>query len=208
MYTLLLRPNLNTSSISATLRKHNFVGILATTLSNAVSFGRRRSGPTESRLQSAVPGQDARSTDVAMEDVPSSASSSVTETGSPVVRIVRRDGRFALAMRPDQGSAHKLQELLTAIFRAVQLLEGQIAKTSRKLTDSHKRRKLEVTTAVLRGTPEAAASILESYLKLRHVLLLNESWTDSISLGQECCLSIWRSSSYGFSDFEKVRYSS
>ncbi|KAF3941193.1 hypothetical protein ABW19_dt0202154 [Dactylella cylindrospora] len=193
---LLNTSNLNVTSATTSLRKHKFVEILAKTLSDAVA--RYESDENDTSLATST------SEDVDMHDAISSASSSATEPGSPLLR-----GAFGCKVHPQvQRSrirrSREAQGLLLVVFKVVELLESWLEKAPGENIESPKRRRLVLSAAVLKGSPEIAASVVEAYFKLIYVMIQSLGDIEMIPNWTNSCQLIWKSASYGVSDFVKL----
>ncbi|KAJ6262168.1 hypothetical protein Dda_2973 [Drechslerella dactyloides] len=195
LYELLTTPNLNTTAAAATLKKHKFVGILARTLSDAAARYKSADGRQ-------VDGS--ASTDVEMHNAAATSptSSSATEPGSPLVRIAfcRQGGSSRLERKNQVRQGQQIHTLFVSVFRVVEFLRTRFEKSAGGAVETSKRRRLDLTTPVLKHSPETAASLLEAYLGLLDTMIQGLGYVDEAAGWTHSCLLIWKSCSHGISD--------
>ncbi|KAK6341055.1 hypothetical protein TWF696_009364 [Orbilia brochopaga] len=203
LYELLAAQNLNFTIAAATLKKHKFVAILARTLSDAVARYKcadDKSSPDDNNNASG---------DVEMHNAAtatSPTSSSATEPGSPVVRFTfgRQGSSSRVERRTQVRQGQQIHTLLTSVFRVVELLRTRFERSPGGTIENSKRRRLDLTTPVLKHSPEAAAVVLESYLRLLDVVVQGLGYVEDASGWTHSCLLIWKSCSHGISDAAKL----
>ncbi|KAF3921449.1 hypothetical protein ABW21_db0204929 [Orbilia brochopaga] len=198
LYELLTSPLLNFNTAAATLKKHKFVGILARTLSDAVA--RTKSNDDKSTTDNVEMRNGAGAT--------SPTSSSATEPGSPLVRMAF--GRQGDSSRLERGNqirqSQQIRALLVPIFKVVEFLRFRYERNRGGADEGSKRRRLDVTTPVLKHSPEAATTLVESFLKLLDIIVQGLGYVEEASEWAHSCLLIWKTCSHGVSNTDKLVY--
>ncbi|EPS43030.1 hypothetical protein H072_2979 [Dactylellina haptotyla CBS 200.50] len=193
---LLNSPNLNPNVASAILRRHKFVAIVAKTLSEAVARYQSNHGKPL-YFNDGVEDTD-------MRDAASSASSSGTELGSPLVRTTFGSKANQQVKRDQIRRCQQAQMLLAAVFGVLEFIRLRYDQIVGRDLETTKRRRLNLTTPIFKSPPETAANLCESYFKLIYILISsNHQFCETLAWTNICEL-IWKSSSYGISDAVKL----
>jgi len=149
-------------------------------------------------------GSVAMEMDIDIQQAPSEGSSSHTETGSPIETHFRKtDRRFHKSIHQAQND--DLRELFMAITRVVIAIQNHSTNAESALEVGSRKRKIEKSTPVLKGTPENGAEILGSFLTLSSILS-HESVRDDLAIEEALLafVSIWKSCIYGNANAKKA----